>query len=104
MCQGSSAGSTGGGEVDFNLPNDFYLTMTDEDIAGQCWGSCYAEILKKGILRSLIKKAKTKKGFLIDYRPGAKAAGSKAPAAKAPAAKKSAAKAPAAKPKKKPAS
>ena len=104
MCQGSSAGSTGGGEVDFNLPDDFYLTMTDEDIAGQCWGSCYAEILKKGILRSLMKKAKTKKGFLIDYRPGAKSPKSKAPTSKDPAAKATRSKASGSKPNKKPAS
>lgn len=66
-CQGISAGNTGGGEVRFNLPKDFYLDMSAEDIAGMCWGRCYKPILAKGVLSSLIKKAKSKKGFMIDY-------------------------------------
>lgn len=69
-CAGSSAGSVGGGETSFDLPKDFYLTMSDKDIAGQCWGSCYDDILEKGVLRQLIKKAKNKKGFLLDFAQG----------------------------------
>ena len=66
-CQGSSAGSTGGGEVSFDLPKDFYLTMQAEDIAEKCWGSCYAEILRRGTLAAFIAKAGQKQGFLLDY-------------------------------------
>ena len=70
--QGSSAGSTGGGEINFDLPTGFYRTMTAKDVADLCRGSCYERILSNGILAGLIKKAKTKKGFLIDYRRKAK--------------------------------
>ena len=66
-CQGISAGNTGGGEVDINLPKDFYKTMSAKDVAGMCWGNCYDEILKRGILNSLMKKAAMKNGFLQDY-------------------------------------
>ena len=66
-CQGSSAGNTGGGEVNFNLPKDFYLTMKASEVADQCWGSCREQIAGNGILSSLIKKAKSKKGFLLRY-------------------------------------
>ena len=71
-CQGGSSGSSGGGEIDFDLPHDFYRTMTAEDVAGRCWGSCYGRILEKGVLAGMIKKAKVKNGFLIDYRKRAK--------------------------------
>lgn len=66
-CQGISAGNTGGGEVSFDLPKDFYLNMSTKDIAEKCWGNCYSDILKKGILERLIKQAKYKNGFLLDY-------------------------------------
>ena len=71
-CQGISAGNTGGGEVSFDLPEDFYLTETPSDIAEQCWGSCRKPILANGTLASLLKKAQRKKGFLIDFRKPAK--------------------------------
>ena len=67
-CQGSSAGSIGGGEIDFDLPKDWYLNMSAEDVAGECWGTCYEAILKNGVLAGLIKKARAKKGFLLDFR------------------------------------
>lgn len=67
-CPGISAGNIGGGEISFDLPEDFYLTMSPEDIAGKCWSSCHKAILKNGTLASLLKKAQRKKGFLIDYR------------------------------------
>ena len=35
-CQGISAGNTGGGEVNINLPKDFYKTMSAKDVAGLC--------------------------------------------------------------------
>ena len=66
-CQGISAGNTGGGEVSFDLPEDFYLTMTPEEVAGKCWSSCYSSIIEQGILASVMAKAKTKNGFLLDY-------------------------------------
>jgi hypothetical protein len=73
-CQGISAGNTGGGEVDLDLPDDFYLTMTAEDIAAECWGSCYEKMISNGVLATLLKKAKRKKGFLLDFRPKEKEA------------------------------
>lgn len=66
-CQGISAGNTGGGEVDINLPKDFYKTMSAKDVAGMCWGNCYDDILKRGVLNSMMKKATMKNGFLQDY-------------------------------------
>ena len=66
-CQGSSAGSVGGGEISFDLPDDFYLTMSAKDIAGQCWGSCYSEILSKGKLAAFLKRAKQKQGYYLDF-------------------------------------
>ena len=66
-CRGISAGNTGGGEVDINLPKDFYKTMSAKDVAGMCWGNCYDDILKRGVLNSMMKKAKMKNGFLQDY-------------------------------------
>ena len=49
-CQGISAGNTGGGEVDINLPKDFYKTMSAKDVAGMCWRNCYNDILERGIV------------------------------------------------------
>lgn len=66
-CQGISAGNTGGGELDFDLPDDFYKTMTAEEIAGMCWGSCYDRILEKGVLAQLLKEAKANNGFYKDF-------------------------------------
>ena len=66
-CPGISAGNNGGGEVDFDLPKDFYMTMSAKDVAELCWGNCYSSIMSKGILNSLIKKAKAKNGFLLDF-------------------------------------
>ena len=69
-CQGSSAGSSGGGEMDVSLPKDFYLTMSAKEVAEMCW--CTNKIISNGILAGLMAKAKAKKGFLIDYRKSAK--------------------------------
>jgi hypothetical protein len=66
--QGISAGSVGGGENSFDLPADFYLTMTAEEITDLCWGSCYAEILENGKLASFLEKAKAKNGYFLDFR------------------------------------
>lgn len=70
-CQGISAGSVGGGEVSFDLPNDFYLTMTADELADKCWLS--GLIKKNGVLASAMKKAKANGGFLIDYGKKTKA-------------------------------
>ena len=64
-CQGISAGNTGGGEVSFNLPDDFYLTMTASELADKCWIS--GKIKENGVLASAMKRAKAKGGFLVDY-------------------------------------
>lgn len=66
-CQGSSAGSTGGGEISFDLPKDFYVSMSAEDVADICWGCFYGPMLQKGVLADLMNKAKAKNGFLQDY-------------------------------------
>ena len=67
-CQGSSAGSTGGGEVDFDLPKDFYMNMSAKDVAGMCWGTCYDKIISNGVLDGIIAKAKEKHGFLRAFK------------------------------------
>ena len=64
-CQGSSAGSIGGGEVSFDIPRDFYLTKTPEEIADMCWLSRL--IISNGTLAAFMKKAKSKNGFLLDF-------------------------------------
>ena len=66
-CQGSSAGSIGGGENSFDLPADFYRTMAAKDIADECWGSCRSEILNRGTLAAFLDAAKKKNGFLLDF-------------------------------------
>ena len=64
-CQGISAGNTGGGEVSFNLPDDFYPPMPASELADKCWIS--GKIKENGVLASAMKKAKARGGFLIDY-------------------------------------
>lgn len=66
-CQGISAGSVGGGETSFDLPKDFYLTMTPKEIADKCWGSCYRELLDNGKLKATMAAAKKKGGFLLEF-------------------------------------
>ncbi len=66
-CQGISAGNTGGGELSFDLPDDFYLTMKPSEIADMCWARCRKEMLSNGKLSAFMKKAKNKKGFLLDF-------------------------------------
>ena len=62
-CQGSSAGSVGGGEVDLDLPLRFYEKQTAEDIAGMVWGSCYEQVRSSVELKTFLKKAKERKGY-----------------------------------------
>lgn len=68
-CQGISAGSVGGGEVSINLPDDFYMTMTAKDIVSMkdCWGTLARAMVDNGKLASVMKKAKSKGGFLLDF-------------------------------------
>ena len=65
-CQGSSAGSVGGGEISFDLPKKFYLKMTADEIADRCWHS--ETIKENGILKDFIEKAKEKKGCFLDFK------------------------------------
>ena len=67
-CQGSSAGSVGGGEIDVNIPKDFWRTHSPKDIADLCWGSCYSAILKCEALKSFLAKAKKKNGFCFRFK------------------------------------
>lgn len=65
QCQGSSSGSTGGGEINVDLPSDFYISMTPEEVADMTW---YPKTLKaEGKLRALMEKAKEKGGFCLDF-------------------------------------
>ena len=64
-CQGSSAGSIGGGEISFDIPKDFYLTKTPEEIADMCWHS--SKIIANGRLAAFMKSATNKHGFLLDF-------------------------------------
>ena len=68
FCQGSSAGSSGGGDIDIFLPKDFYLHNTQEDIAKKCWGTCYDSIMKCNELRVLLEKAVKKHGSYFKHR------------------------------------
>ena len=67
LCQGSSAGSSGGGEVSLDLQKDFYRRMTQEEIADVCWGGCYSRILGSEKLRVFLEKAKERKGYRVQY-------------------------------------
>lgn len=64
---GISAGNTGGREVNFDLPGDFYRTMQPKDIANKCWGNCYSEIMNNGRLAGFLEKAREKGGVLLDF-------------------------------------
>ncbi len=66
-CQGISAGSIGGAENSFDIPNDFYLKMTVEQVADMCWGSCYREMIENGTLADFMAKAREKNGFMLDF-------------------------------------
>jgi hypothetical protein len=62
-CQGSSAGNTGGGEVDVDLKRDFFKRQTADDLADLCWGSCRAKIRGSEALRTFLAKAKDRGGY-----------------------------------------
>ena len=64
-CQGSAPGQTGGGEISVDIPDDFYLSLTCEQIAEKCWHS--KDIIAGGVLAAFLEKAKSKGGFLLDF-------------------------------------
>ena len=64
-CQGSSAGQIGGGEISVDIPDDFYLSLTCEQIAKKCWHS--GDIVANGKLAAFLEKVKSKGGFLLDF-------------------------------------
>ena len=64
-CQGSAPGQTGGGENSFDIPKDFYLSMTSEELANMCWRP--KAIIANGVLAAFMEKAKRKGGFLLDF-------------------------------------
>ena len=66
-CQGSSAGSTGGGEVDLELKKDFYKKLSQEELADMVWGSCYSGVLESEKLRVFLEKARERKGYQAQY-------------------------------------
>ena len=63
-CPGSSAGSVGGGSIDFDLPKLFWKTMTPETLAGKCWGTCRDEIVKCEELKRFFEGAQARKGYM----------------------------------------
>ena len=67
-CQGSAPGQTGGGEVSFDIPKDFYLSMTSEELAEKCW--CTKAIIANGVLAAFMEKAKSKGGCFLDFTKG----------------------------------
>ncbi|MBQ3078084.1 MAG: hypothetical protein IJC43_09510 [Clostridia bacterium] len=58
LCQGSSSGSSGGGEERIALPADFALTHTPEELAALCWGNCREKIRRCEALAVYLQKAK----------------------------------------------
>ena len=57
--------ASSGGEVSFDIPNDFYLSMTSEELAEKCWRT--KAIIANGVLAAFMEKAKNKGGFLLDF-------------------------------------
>ncbi len=55
---GSSAGSTFGGEFYYELPSNFYETMTVEQIAEPFRGALYNDTIERGKLAAFLEKAK----------------------------------------------
>ena len=62
-CQGSSAGNTGGGEVNVDLRRDFYKRQTADDLADLCWGSCRGKVRESKALKTFLEKAKARGGY-----------------------------------------
>jgi len=67
FCEGASGGWCGGGEINFDLPQNFYMDMDLDAVAEACSRKYYEELKSNGRLSELLQKAKAKGGFLIDY-------------------------------------
>ena len=67
FCQGSSAGSSGGGEETVPLRSDFYKTLSQNDIADMCRGSCYKKVKENPKLAKFLKLARKKDGFWFSF-------------------------------------
>ena len=65
-CPGSSAGNNGGGEIDFYLPRDFYMTHSQKDIAKMCWGTCSEAIIKNNAFGKFLAKAFKKEAIILN--------------------------------------
>ncbi len=63
-CTGWAASNNGGGSIDFDLPKFFWRTMTPEQIAGKCWGTCRDEIVGSEALKKFLEGAKARKGYM----------------------------------------
>ncbi len=62
-CSGSSAGSVGGGSIDFDLPRTFWKTWTPEKFEQKCWGTCSEAILQSEALKKFLAGAQARKGY-----------------------------------------
>ena len=49
--QGISAGSMGGAETALELPDDFFVSMSSEEVADMCPESCFGEIVNYSLLQ-----------------------------------------------------
>ena len=68
FCQGSSAGNSGGGDIEVTLRRDFWRNMTQKDIADLCWGNCRDAIMKNQDLASFLKGAKKNGGYFVKFK------------------------------------
>ena len=66
FCSGSSAGNNGGGHIDIQLPKDFYLTHSQENLADLCWGNCREKIGSSSFLRTFLEKARKRGGYFFE--------------------------------------
>lgn len=68
FCEGSSAGWSGGGELKYDLPVEFYLNMDAKTIVEKyVMERCCEAVATNGILSGLLEKAKSKGGFFLDF-------------------------------------
>ena len=65
--QGSSAGSSGGGEDNIELKANFYKTLSENDLADMCWGTCSGKVRQNRELAVFLKKARQKDGYYLCF-------------------------------------
>ena len=65
FCQGSSAGSSGGGDEYKFLQKDFYRTMSQKDIADLCYNRLRPGVMQNSALHRFLEKARKKKGWQL---------------------------------------